>query len=65
MTFDFVLEVYTLQALPQNLRLTAIPKIAKLVAADGTLLLITRARGEHEDPGALPWPLTRQDVDIF
>ena len=65
MAFDFVLEVYTLQALPRSLRTKAIPHIARLVAAGGTLLLITRARNEHDDPGNLPWPLTRQEVDVF
>lgn len=29
------------------------------------LLVIARARDEHDDPGAMPWPLTRQELESF
>ena len=63
--FDFVFEAYTLQALPGDLRRKAIPRIAGFVNLGGTLLVITRARDDQDDLGELPWPLTRQEVDVF
>jgi SAM-dependent methyltransferase len=60
--FDFVLESYTLQVFPLDLRRRAIQEIADLVAPSGTLLLICRGREESESPGAMPWPLTRREV---
>ena len=50
--FEFVLESYTLQVLPPDLRQKAIGAIADLVAEGGTLLIICRARLESEPTGA-------------
>ena len=63
--FDLVLEAYTLQALPQFLRTKAFPIIGEFVNPGGTLLIITRAREIHDNPGQIPWPLTRQETDAF
>jgi SAM-dependent methyltransferase len=60
--FDLVVEVFTLQVLPAPARRTAIAQLARLVAPGGRLLVIARAREEHEDPGELPWPLTRAEL---
>jgi hypothetical protein len=60
-----VLEAYTLQVLPSELRQQAIPKIAACVAPGGTLLLIARGRDLHESPGDSPWPLTRAELEVF
>jgi SAM-dependent methyltransferase len=64
--FDFVLEVYTVQAFTGDLRARAIAKIADFVAPGGQLLLIARGReaGEPEGQGP-PWPLTREEIDGF
>lgn len=64
--FDFVLEIYTVQAFTGDLRAKAIAKIAEFVAPRGNLLAIARARadGEPEAPGP-PWPLTREEIDGF
>jgi SAM-dependent methyltransferase len=64
-SFDFVLESYTLQVLPAELRRQAIPAIATLVAPGGTLLLIARGRDGDESPGNSPWQLTRKELGDF
>ena len=64
--FDFVLEIYTVQAFPANLRSKAIPAIAEFVAPNGHLLAIARGRGEGEAEGqGPPWPLAREEMDGF
>lgn len=64
--FDFVLEVFTVQALVGDLRARAIEQIARFVKPGGALLVIARGRaeGEPETPGP-PWPLTRDEFDGF
>jgi SAM-dependent methyltransferase len=63
--FDFVLESYTLQVLPEALQDRAIASMAECVAAKGTLLLITRGREPEEPEGAMPWPLTKSQCAQF
>jgi SAM-dependent methyltransferase len=63
--FDFVLESYTLQALPTEVRARAMPKIAELVAPNGTLLVIARARDDGEPLSEVPWPLSRAELAVF
>jgi SAM-dependent methyltransferase len=63
--FDLVLEVYTVQVLQGEARQTAIVNSAALVAPGGTLLVLARARDSGDDPGAMPWPLTRAEIDAF
>ena len=63
--FDLVVEVFTLQVLTGGARRTAFAELARLVAPGGRLLLIARAREEHEDPGEMPWPLTRAELESF
>ena len=58
--FGFVLEVYTVQALPPGLQADALSAVARLVAPGGTLLLIS---GLREGPRPTleegpPWALT-------
>jgi len=60
--FDLVLESYTLQVLPPAIRLKAMTKVASFVAPAGTLLVIARARDHGDDPGQMPWPLTRPEL---
>ena len=62
--FDFVLEIYTVQAFTGDLRARAIAKIAEFVAPGGRLLAIARGRADDEPEGqGLPWPLTREEID--
>ena len=63
--FDFVLESYTLQVLPPNLREQAIRHVASFVAPNGTLLVIARGREPGEPEGKMPWPITRQEMAAF
>lgn len=63
--FDFVLESYTLQVLPPELRSVAISKISHLIARLGQLLVIARGREETDPPGQMPYPLTRRELAIF
>ena len=63
--FDIVLEVYTLQVLLPDLRPPAIARIAGYVAPGGCLLVICRGRDGGDDPGHMPWPLTREELGLF
>jgi len=63
--FDFVLETYTLQALPENIRAKAFDQIAAFLRSGGQLLVIAVGREDTEPPGDLPWPLTRAEFEVF
>lgn len=60
--YDLVVEIYTLQAMPLNLREQAITATGNLAEE---LLIICRGRDETDPPGELPWPLTRQDLEAL
>jgi 2-polyprenyl-3-methyl-5-hydroxy-6-metoxy-1,4-benzoquinol methylase len=60
--FDFVLEAYTLQVLPAQLRGDAAAAIAATLVPGGSLLVIARAREPDEPEGAMPWPLTNAEL---
>jgi SAM-dependent methyltransferase len=60
--FDFVLEVYTLQVLPPEPRATAARHLVEFVVPGGTLLIVARGREPSDDSGAMPWPLTRDEL---
>ncbi|MEO8274485.1 MAG: class I SAM-dependent methyltransferase [Chloroflexota bacterium] len=63
--FDFVLEVYTIQPLPLDMRPSVIDAIAAFVAEDGRLVVVTRGREDDEEPVDLPWALSRRDLARF
>jgi SAM-dependent methyltransferase len=63
--FDFVLEVYTLQVLPENIRPQAIEKVAAFLRSGGALLLLARGRDKADPRGEMPWPLTREELEAF
>lgn len=61
--FDFVLEAHTLQALtPGPVREEAIRRVAAMV---GARLLVLARGGEPDDQKAIPWPLTRRELQGF
>ena len=64
-SFDFVLESYTLQVLPSELRLLAISNITKFVTPSGQLLVIARGREELDPLGNMPYPLTKLELKQF
>ncbi|MEP6705119.1 MAG: class I SAM-dependent methyltransferase [Acidobacteriota bacterium] len=63
--FDFVLEVYTIQPLPLEMRSLVIDAIAAFVSSEGELVVVTRGREDDEEPDQLPWPLSRKDLSRF
>lgn len=63
--FDLVVEIYTVQVLQGEERALAIGNIAGFVAPAGTLTVIARARDDSDDPGRMPWPLTRTEIESF
>jgi SAM-dependent methyltransferase len=63
--FDFVLEVYTIQPLPMEMRQQTIDAIAAFVAPGGRLVVVTRGRGDDEEVDELPWPVSRKELARF
>ena len=64
--FDLVVEIYTVQPLYGPVRERALAALHGPVAPGGTLLVIARATTDENperDPAAMPWPLTRRELD--
>ena len=64
-SFDFVFEAYTIQVLRGEARAACARSIGSLVAPGGRLLVVARSRTEDGPEGAMPWPLTRRELDAF
>lgn len=64
-SFDVVFESITVQALPLEVRQTAIAQVAKLVKPQGTLLVATYLRPTPAPPQGPPWPLTLEELAYF
>ena len=64
--FDFVLEIFTVQAFPPELQVKVVNAIPQFLKPGGLLLAIARGYDENE-PEILgpPWPLTRSTLDKF
>lgn len=63
--FEFVLEIYTIQPLPIEIRPKVINAIANFVKFNGKLVVVTRGREDDEIPPELPWALSRKDLSQF
>ncbi|MBD2534766.1 class I SAM-dependent methyltransferase [Nostoc flagelliforme FACHB-838] len=63
--FDFVFECRNIQALPLNVRSSAISSVASVVAPSGVLLLISRVRDTEAEPSGPPWPLSELEFKQF
>ena len=63
--FDFVLEVYTIQPLPIEMRERVMDSIAAFVAPGGELVVVTRGRADDEAVVKVPWPVSRQELSRF
>jgi SAM-dependent methyltransferase len=65
-SFDLVVEIYTVQALPLSLRQQAMTAVGGLVAPGGRLLAIQVIRADGSPmPDGPPWPLTRAEIGGF
>jgi SAM-dependent methyltransferase len=64
--FDLVVEIYTVQALPDPPRRDAIVQVGQMVGPGGTLLVVAAAHNPDEEPDEVPpWPLTRAEIYAF
>jgi len=63
--FDLVFECRNIQALPLDVRSSAISAIAPLVKESGTLLVITRHRDHLTIPEGPPWALSDAELSQF
>jgi len=64
--FDFVVEIYTVQALPLSMREEATHAVSSLVSAGGSLLVIAHGRPDDQDnPMGPPWPLSPTEMKGF
>ena len=60
--FDFVLEIYTIQPLPLEMRPQVIDAVGNFVGENGRLVIVTRGREDDEEPDEVPWPVSRLDL---
>jgi SAM-dependent methyltransferase len=66
LSFDLVVEIYTIQALPANIRPNAIDCISNFVALNGKLLVVCRGRNPEDPVGDLPpFALTQDELTRF
>jgi 2-polyprenyl-3-methyl-5-hydroxy-6-metoxy-1,4-benzoquinol methylase len=63
--FDLVIEIYTIQALPANIRPQAIDCIGNFVAPNGKLFVVCRGRDPEDACVNLPFPLTKDELNRF
>lgn len=63
--FEFVLEIYTIQPLPIEMRSEVMDSIASFVADGGELVVVSRGRDEDSELAELPWPISREELEQF
>ncbi len=63
--FDFVLEIYTIQPLPLEIRPQVIDAIAAFIRSEGEIVVVAHGREDDEEPTEVPWPLSRKDLSRF
>ncbi|HEY0637567.1 MAG TPA: class I SAM-dependent methyltransferase [Pseudonocardiaceae bacterium] len=64
-TYDLVVEINTIQALPPGRRPATIAAIAATVAPGGTLFVRCLAREDDTPPRGRPWPVSRAELAAF
>jgi SAM-dependent methyltransferase len=62
---DLVIEIYTIQALPANIRPQAIDCIGNFVTPNGKLFVVCRGRDPEDACDNLPFPLTKAELNRF
>jgi 2-polyprenyl-3-methyl-5-hydroxy-6-metoxy-1,4-benzoquinol methylase len=63
--FGFVVEIYTVQSMPLNVRSKALKGLAKCVGPNGTLLVISLGREDDFLPAGPPWAVARTDLAVL
>lgn len=63
--FDLVVEIMTVQSLPEPWRGRAIGAVPPLVGPAGILLVIATGREADDAVDGPPWPLTRDEINAF
>ncbi len=63
--YELVVESYTVQSMPVAYREASVSAVTGLVAPGGVLLVIAAARHDQATPDGPPWPLSRDDLDLF
>jgi hypothetical protein len=63
--FDFVVEVFTVQAMPPGARAQATTGIRQLVAPGGTALVVQYVPGDEDTGEGPPWLLDRGEMEAF
>jgi len=63
--FDFVLEIFTVQSLPLNLRESALSAIPPLLKEGGQLLFACLGREHAVVPQGPPWAISRTELEIL
>ncbi len=63
--FDFILEAYTLQSVPDYIRHEIMKNMTEYLRPLGTLLVICRGREITEEVNDLPYPLTKEELTLF
>ena len=64
--FDLVVEIATVQALPDPPQRQAMTNVGRMVRAGGTLFAVEAFRGERDSTPQLgPWALSRADISAF
>ena len=65
-SFDLVVEIFTVQAMPRSVRAAATAAVRSLVAPGGTLVAIEAVADADIDLElGPPFPLTREEIDAF
>jgi SAM-dependent methyltransferase len=65
-SFDFVVEIFTVQALPDPPRAEAMAHVSRLVGPGGRLIAVEfRSDDSEAEVDGPPWPLTRAEIDAF
>lgn len=63
--FDLVVEIFTLQAIPEPPRTAAAAGVVSLLAPGGTLFVFALRQGGQDPEVAPPFPLTRDDLALL
>jgi 2-polyprenyl-3-methyl-5-hydroxy-6-metoxy-1,4-benzoquinol methylase len=64
-SFDFVLEIFTVQALPIAMRKDTIAAVVALVGAGGEIFVFSEGTDHPNERNGPPWVLTRAELDHF